>query len=143
MQAKAGGADTAGLNGIRFQYIPEFDDAYNATNRSAIMTEKQNLFRKIVRDIIKEGNVSDARVVHYDTKVYFRDDYDAYIARTAGNGNQGKRGVGSAGANVAEPDTIGEVGKEFTRTVSDRLRKKGTATGKVNKTSTAKNKGAD
>jgi len=143
IQAKAGGADTAGLNGIRFQYIPEFDDAYNATNRSAIMTEKQNLFRKIVRDIIKEGNVSDARVVHYDTKVYFRDDYDAYIARTAGNGNQGKRGVGSAGANVAEPDTSGEVGKEFTRTVSDRLRKKGAATGKVNKTSTAKNKGAD
>ncbi len=143
MQAKAGGADTAGLNGIRFQYIPEFDDAYNATNRSAIMTEKQNLFRKIVRDIIKEGNVSDARVVHYDTKVYFRDDYDAYIARTAGNGNQGKRGVGSAGANAAEPDTSGEVGKEFTRAVSDRLRKKGTATGKVNKTSTAKNKGAE
>jgi len=143
MQAKAGGADTAGLNGIRFQYIPEFDDAYNATNRSAIMTEKQNLFRKIVRDIIKEGNVSDARVVHYDTKVYFRDDYDAYITRTAGNGNQGKRGVGSAGANAAEPDTSGEVGKEFTRAVSDRLRKKGTATGKVNKTSTAKNKGAE
>ena len=143
MQAKAGGADTAGLNGIRFQYIPEFDDAYNATNRSAIMTEKQNLFRKIVRDIIKEGNVSDARVVHYDTKVYFRGDYDAYIARTAGNGNQGKRGVGSAGANVAEPDTSGEVGKEFTRAVSDRLRKKGTATGKVNKTSSSKSKGAE
>jgi hypothetical protein len=143
MQAKAGGADTAGLNGIRFQYIPEFDDAYNATNRSAIMTEKQNLFRKIVRDIIKEGNVSDARVVHYDTKVYFRDDYDAYIARTTGNGNQGKRGVGSAGANVAESNTSGEVGKEFTRAVSDRLRKKGTATGKVNKTSSAKSKGAE
>ena len=143
IQAKAGGADTAGLNGIRFQYIPEFDDAFNNANRSEIMAEKQKLFRKVVRDIIKEGNVSDARVVNYDTKVYFRDDYDAYLTRTAGNGNQGKRRVGSSGANAAEPNTSGEVGKEFTRAVSDRLRKKGTATDKVNKTSTAKNKGAE
>lgn len=143
IQAKAGGADTAGLNGIRFQYVPEFDDAFNNANRSEIMAEKQKLFRKVVRDIIKEGNVSDARVVNYDTKVYFRDDYDAYLTRTAGSGNQGKRRVGSAGANAAEPNTSGEVGKEFTRAVSDRLRKKGTAADKVSKTSTAKNKGAE
>jgi len=43
VQAKAGGADTAGLNGLRFQYIPEFDDAYNGANRAQIMSEKQRL----------------------------------------------------------------------------------------------------
>lgn len=127
VQAKAGGAETAGLNGLRFQYIPEFDDAFNDANRSAIMAEKQNLFRQVVRDIMKEGNVSDARVVHYDTKVYFRDDYDAYLTRTAGDGNQGERGIGSGGADVAQPNTSGEVGKDFSRAVSDRLRKKGAA----------------
>jgi hypothetical protein len=124
VQARAGGADTAGLNGLRFQYIPEFDDAYTVANRSAIMAEKQSLFNKVVRDIMKEGNVSDARVVHYDTKVYFRSDYDAYLARTAGAGNQGERGVRSRGADVAQPNTGAEVGQDFSRAVSDRLRKK-------------------
>ncbi len=47
VQARAGGADTAGLNGLRFQYIPEFDDGYNAANRAAIMAEKQRLFDKV------------------------------------------------------------------------------------------------
>jgi len=124
VQARAGGADTAGLNGLRFQYIPEFDDAYTVANRSAIMAEKQSLFNKVVRDIMKEGNVSDARVVHYDTKVYFRSDYDAYLTRAAGEGNQGERGVRSRGADVAQPNPSGEVGKDFSRAVSDRLRKK-------------------
>jgi len=34
VQAKAGGAETAGLNGLRFQYIPEFDDAFNAADQA-------------------------------------------------------------------------------------------------------------
>jgi hypothetical protein len=126
VQARAGGAETAGLNGLRFQYIPEFDDAYTVANRTQIMAEKQSLFRKVVNDIIKEGNVSDARLVHYDTKVYFRSDYDAYLARATGNGNQGERGASPVGANVAQPDNSGEVGKDFSRAVSDRLRKKAT-----------------
>ena len=136
VQARAGGAETAGLNGLRFQYIPEFDDAFNQANRSAIMAEKQSLFNKVVRDIMKEGNVSDARVVHYDTKVYFRNDYDAYLARTVGEGTQGERGIGSRGTDVAQPDNSGEVGKDFSRAVSDRLRKKTT-----NNKSTTVNRG--
>lgn len=138
VQARAGGAETAGLNGLRFQYIPEFDDAFDQANRSAIMAEKQSLFNKVVRDIMKEGNVSDARVVHYDTKVYFRSDYDAYLARAAGEGNQGERGVRSRGADVAQPNTSGEVGQDFSRAVSDRLRKKTTSS----KSSTVKRGGA-
>jgi hypothetical protein len=144
VQARAGGAETAGLNGLRFQYIPEFDDAFNQANRSAIMAEKQSLFNKVVRDIMKEGNVSDARVVHYDTKVYFRNDYDAYLTRATGEGTQGERGIGSGGSDVAQANPSGEVGQDFSRAVSDRLRKKAASSkpAAVNRGGTAPQSGA-
>lgn len=124
VQARAGGAETAGLNGLRFQYIPEFDDAYTVANRSQIMAEKQRLFDKVVTDIIDNGNVSDARLVWYDTKVHFRSDYDAYLGRNAeGAGTTPGQGS-SSGANAAQPNSSGKVGEDFSRTVSDRLRKK-------------------
>jgi len=138
VQAKAGGAETAGLNGLRFQYIPEFDDAFNAADRVRIMQEKEDLFRDIVNDIIVEGNVSDARVVYYDTKVYFRSDYDEYLARTAGQGNTEARGAKPSGADVTQSNRGGEVGKDFSRAVSDRLRKKAAS----NKSPTVKRGGA-
>lgn len=126
LQAKAGGADTAGLNGLRFQYIPEFDDAYNAANRAKIMQEKQRLFDKVVTDMIGEGNVSDARLVWYDTKVYFRGDYDAYLGRTT-EGARGAPGQGSSGgANAAQPDNGRAVRQKLSGAVPDRVgRKKG------------------
>jgi hypothetical protein len=138
VQVKAGAAETAGLNGIRFQYIPEFDDAYNATNRTKIMAEKQRLFNKIVSDTIQDGNVSDARVVYYDTKVHFRSDYDAYLGRNAEGRNPTSGAGSSSGANATQSSTSGEVGKDFTRAVSDRLRKKATSS----KSSTVKRGGA-
>lgn len=126
VQARAGGADTAGLNGIRFQYIPEFDDAYNAANRAQIMAEKQKLFRSIVDDIMTNGNVSDARLTYYDTKVFFRSDYDAYLARTTGRTDQGTRGVQPPGTNASQPDNGRGVREKLPGTVSDRVsRKKG------------------
>ena len=144
VQARAGGAETAGLNGLRFQYIPEFDDAFNAADRVKIMQEKEDLFQDIVGDIIREGNVSDARLVFYDTKVYFRGDYDEYLTRTAGQADQAQGGTRPAGADVAQPDRSGEVGKDFSRAVSDRLRKEA-ASGKsstVNRGGTAPRSGA-
>ena len=126
VQAKAGGADTASLNGLRFQYIPEFDDAYNAGNRAQIMAEKQKLFRSIVDDIMIDGNVSDARLTYYDTKVFFRSDYDAYLARTTGRTDQGTRGVQPLGTNAAQPDNGRTVGEKLSGAVPDRVgRKKG------------------
>jgi hypothetical protein len=138
VQARAGGAETAGLNGLRFQYIPEFDDAYSAADQAKIMQQKEDLFQDVVGDIIKEGNVSDARLVFYDTKVYFRGDYDEYLTRTAGQANPTQGGARPAGADVAQPNTSGEVGKDFTRAVSNRLRKKTTSS----KSSTVKRGGA-
>lgn len=120
VQAGAGGADTAGLNGLRFQYIPEFDESFNAANRASIMQQKEDLFRDIVSDIMKEGNVSDARLVYYDTKVYFRSDYDEYLARTAGTGNPEARGKQPAGADAPRSDRGAAVGQDLSGTVSDR-----------------------
>lgn len=61
---------------------------------------------------------------YYDTKVQFRSDYDAYLARTAGDGNQAERGIGSSGSNATQSNTSVEVGQDFSRSVYDRLRKK-------------------
>ncbi len=145
VQAKAGGAETAGLNGLRFQYIPEFDEGFTEAGRAAAMADKQRLFNQVVRDIMKEGNVSDARLVYYDTKVYFRSDYDAYLAGNAGRRDQAGGGKQPAGADVAQPDRSGEVGKDFTRAVSNRLRKKTTSSkpSTVNRGGVAPTSGAE
>ena len=125
VQARAGNlAETAGLNGVRFQYIPEFDDAYNAANRAQIMQEKEDLYQDIVEDIMKEQNVSDSRIVYYDTKVFFRGDYDEYIAGTARQTDTAQGGAKPTGASAAQPDSSGQVGKDFSRAVSNRLNKK-------------------
>lgn len=120
VQARAGGAETAGLNGIRFQYIPEFDESFNAANRASIMQQKEDLFRDIVDDIIKEGNVSDARMVYYDTKVFFRSDYDEYLARTAGARNPEARGKQPGRSDAPQPNQRGEIRQGVSGTVPDR-----------------------
>jgi hypothetical protein len=123
VQAMAGGADTAGLTGIRFQYIPEFDDAFTEANRAAIIEQKEDLFQDIVGDILRSDDVSDARVVYYDTQVYFRSDYDEYLARAAGQADQAQGGARPPGASAAQPDRSGEVRARSAGTVSNRVGK--------------------
>ena len=130
VQAKSGGAETAGLNGLRFQYIPEFDDAYTVGNRAAIMAEKQRLFDKVVTDIIDNGNVSDARVLWYDTKVYFRSDYDAYLGRNVEGTGTAPGQQSPSGANVAQPNTSREVKPKSRGLISDRLSQEDSGTSK-------------
>lgn len=123
VQAMSGGEETAGLTGIRFQYIPEFDDAYTEANRSAIMQQKEDLFQDIVSDILNDGNVSDARLVYYDTQVYFRSDYDEYLARTAGEADQAQGGARPSGANAPQSNRGREVGSGAAGVVPNRLGK--------------------
>ena len=145
VQAKAGGADTAGLNGLRFQYIPEFDDSFNAANRASIMQQKEDLFRDIVSDILEQGNVSDARMLYYDTKVFFRSDYDEYLARTTGTGNPEARGKQPGGSNAAQPTPGTKVREVPAGNVPNRIgRKTGLVSGKeVNRGRSAPNQGAN
>lgn len=134
VQAMAGGADTAGLTGIRFQYIPEFDEAFTEANRAAIMRQKEDLFQDIVGDILKDGNVSDARLVYYETQVYFRSDYDEYLARAAGQADQAQGGARPSGAGVAQSNRGREVGAGSAGAIPNRLNQNARA----NQTSTVK-----
>jgi len=86
------GAKTAGLTGVRMQYVPEFDDAFDATNADQIYKQKAKQYRRAMRDILKLQDISYADVTYYDTKVYKNTDrpgaewinggisYDEYLA---------------------------------------------------------------
>ena len=134
VQAMAGGADTAGLTGVRFQYIPEFDDAFTEANRTSIMQQKEDLFQDIVGDILKDGEVSDARLVHYDTQVIFRSDYDEYLARTVGTVGEAQGGTRPRSADIAQSDRSGAERERLSRVVSNRL----SESARKNKTTTVK-----
>jgi len=119
--ALSGSPDTAGLTGVRLQYVPEFDDAFDPARRAEIMAEKQRLFNKVLGDIISEDQVSDARVVWYDTKVFFRSDYDAYLGTDVGRANPKPGSRPPGGADATQPNSSGAGGTGLPRNVSDRL----------------------
>lgn len=92
VQAVAGGADTAGITGLRLQYIPEFDDAYDPVRDVEIKAEKEKLYRKVLAEILdQEDGISSANVVYYDTEVFKRDQYDEYLGRAGEAGGAGIR----------------------------------------------------
>jgi len=66
----AGGDDVAGLVGIRFQYIPEFDDAYKPSKASQILSNKADLIEDVMAEIGELDGVTYADLVFFDTKVY-------------------------------------------------------------------------
>ena len=122
VQARAGGPDTAGLVGVRFQYIPEFDDAYDAGRRQQTMQEKADLFQDVIEEIGKRGGVSSAQVVWYDTKVIFRDQYDGILGTAAPSGTGGGkvREGQLLGSGAPRPDRQGGSGPVGSGTVPDR-----------------------
>ena len=71
VQARAqDGADTAGITGLRVQYIPEFDDA--ATPQRAI--EMENIFFDLAEEYSQKGDISAANVLYYETEVFKHSD---------------------------------------------------------------------
>ncbi|WP_341713782.1 hypothetical protein [Erythrobacter sp.] len=110
----AGDAATAGLTGIRFQYIPEFDSAYDAARHAEIVAEKENLFERILDDIYSVPGIAQADVVHYDTKVFRRatgtdwmtggESYDDFL-RTSSRGSNRPQGTGAANSRPTPPDS--------------------------------------
>ena len=102
----AGTEDIAGLVGIRFQYIPEFDDAFKPANAEQIFKEKAALFRKVMDEVGEIDGITYADVVYYDTTVFKNTDragteyinggtsYEQHLGgatagRAKGNGGQG------------------------------------------------------
>ena len=74
---------TAGLTGIRMQYIPEFSDAPTA----AEVQKMEDLFEDLAEKYSKEGNIAAANFVYYETEVFTNTKwgpgvrtYDEYLA---------------------------------------------------------------
>jgi len=111
----AGDAATAGLTSIRFQYIPEFDDAYDAARHAEIVAEKEDLFDDIVNDILSVEGVAQADVVHYDTKVFRRatgtdwmkggETYDDFLGAAPGQSDRKVRRGQPQGRGTTPPDS--------------------------------------
>ena len=77
----------AGLTGIRFQYIPEFEmgaDAWNALSdaqRTAKIDEMEELYINVLLEIQAENtDISSATLMHYETTVGERGGYDQFRA---------------------------------------------------------------
>lgn len=115
-----------GSSGITFQYIPEFDDEFNAANTASIMQQRREIYMQIIEDMANSGNVSDARLTHFDTKVFFRGDYDDYLARTTGSSYQAPRREQQSGAIPEESNSRGKKQQKLQRAVSDRVRQEAT-----------------
>jgi hypothetical protein len=118
-QTRSGDPETAGLTGLRFQYVPEFDDAFDPQNATESYNRAEDLFFDVVKDTVADGNVSDARVTYYDTEVYFRDDYDEQLTRFANETNSSTRGKLSGGSNASQPNSGAEIGTELSGDVPD------------------------
>jgi hypothetical protein len=109
----AGNEATAGLTGIRFQYIPEFDGAYDAARHAEIVAEKEDLFERILDDIYSVPGIAQADVVHYDTKVFRRatgtdwmtggESYDDFLRAASGSSNR-PQGTGAADSGPTPSD---------------------------------------
>ena len=70
-------------------------------------------------NILKKGNVSDARLTYYDTEVYFRDDYDEQLRNTVSKDRgKGREGLPS-GANGPQSNSGEKVGTKLSGDVSD------------------------
>ena len=118
-QTRPGDPETAGLNGLRFQYVPEFDDTFDPQKATESYNKAADLFRSVVNDTVSDGNVSDARITYYDTEVYFRDDYDEQLSRTIKEGSSGAGGDLSRGANDPQSNSGEEVGTKLSTDVPD------------------------
>jgi len=85
-QAGLEGEAIAGINGLRFQYIPEFDmgreawEAMSPEEKAAKIDEIEELYDDIARDIVKtEPGISAANLMYYDTNVIDRERYDDFL----------------------------------------------------------------
>jgi hypothetical protein len=118
-QSRSGDPETASLTGLRFQYVPEFDSSFDPSKANEIYARQEALYNDVVAEILSEGNVSDARLTYYDTKIFFRDDYDEYLRGTAPDGGPETRGGLPSGANDPQPNNGGSAREELSKLVSD------------------------
>lgn len=89
------GEETAGLTGIRFQYIPEFDPEFLPENAAKIFEDKADEYLQVVKELSNFEGISYADLTYYDTKVFKNTDrsgtewinggtsYEEYLGKNA------------------------------------------------------------
>ena len=112
VQANMPDQRTAGLTGIRFQYIPEFGDPIDPSMWGQVMGQKALDYDKITRDLVaKYPQISTAEPTWYDTEVVFNGGYDDYLARTAkasgGGVRYGRPIYANASGQARQPTIFG------------------------------------
>lgn len=114
VQSMSGQPDTAGLTGLRFQFIPEFGPDIPPELWQSVMSQKATDFADIAEELMgKYPEISIAEPTWNDTKVFFNGDYDAYLGRTVKAGGGALRfrePVHSGSARQAGNSAIGQVG---------------------------------
>ena len=78
-----GGQETAGLVGVRFQYIPEFAGTAKDPNLQKIMDDAADTFADAMEEITGIDGITYADLVYYDTKVYSNPDVDYVVGATS------------------------------------------------------------
>lgn len=115
---------TAGITGVRFQYIPEFDEAYDPGRHAEIIAEKEELYLRVIKDLLDVRTdyelLSDTTDIvqvdmhHYDTQVFKRPTgtdwinggmtYDEYVGANVGKSDRANRRRQQDGSRAAPPD---------------------------------------
>jgi len=70
VQTRPGSPETGNINGLRLQYMPEYDPNFNPANSIEIMEDKTVLFGKILENLLSGKKINQADVVQYETTVY-------------------------------------------------------------------------
>lgn len=95
MEQVVTGEETAGLTGIRFQYIPEFDSEFLPENAAKIFEDKADEYLQVVKELSNFEGISYADLTYYDTKVFKNTDrsgtewinggtsYEEYLGKNA------------------------------------------------------------
>ena len=111
------GFTEASMVGVRLQYIPEFEigaqewKVLTPKQKQTLIDERENMFQDIAIALSAETDLSSANVVHYDTEVYFRGDYDEFLTRTAKESRRAARTEQLHGSTNTQPNSSGKDGK--------------------------------
>ncbi len=108
----------AGLVGIRFQYVPAFDDGYTKAAHAAKVAAQEDLFEEVVEEMAVRADIAAADLVHYDTKVFRRATdtdwmsegvtYDEYLRGSSETADSQTRRGQLRGETTAPPDSGGK-----------------------------------
>ena len=119
----------ASMVGVRLQYIPEFEmgaqewKALTPNQRRVLLDEREDMLDNIALELSADESLSSANMVHYDTEVYFRGDYDEFLTRTPKESRGAARSEQLRGSTNTQPNSSGKDGQVSPGSVSNGKRK--------------------